>query len=213
VGITKEVVHALERSQLHIAETEKYAHITLFLNGTIEESFKGEDRILIPSPQVSSYATVPKMSVVGITKEVVHALERNTYDFIAINFANADMVGHSGNLKATIKACEFIDKAMSEVVESTLSRGGVVVITADHGNAEEVINLQTGTFDKEHSTNPVPFLIIGRDFLGQAGPGGDPIEGDLSLLSPVGVLGDVAPTLLKLLEIKQPVEMLGKSLM
>jgi 2,3-bisphosphoglycerate-independent phosphoglycerate mutase len=162
---------------------------------------------------VANYSETPGMSLSLIVKEFKKALDSSKYDFIAINFANADMVGHSGNLKATIKACEFIDKAMSEVVESTLSRGGVVVITADHGNAEEVINLQTGTFDKEHSTNPVPFLIIGRDFLGQAGPGGDPIEGDLSLLSPVGVLGDVAPTLLKLLEIKQPVEMLGKSLM
>jgi 2,3-bisphosphoglycerate-independent phosphoglycerate mutase len=129
-----------------------------------------------------------------------------------VNFANADMVGHTGDLSATIRACEVVDEAVGNIVDHTLAQGGVIVVTGDHGNAEEVINLQTGGIDKEHSTNPVPLLIIGKDFLGQAGPGGDPPEGDLSLLSPVGVLADVGPTVLKLLGIDQPPEMTGTAL-
>jgi 2,3-bisphosphoglycerate-independent phosphoglycerate mutase len=207
-----EVISKQGLKQLHVAETEKYAHITYFLNGMIEDAFPLEERILIPSPQVASYADVPEMSVVTVGKEVVHALDRKMYDFIAINFANADMVGHTGDVKATIKACETIDRVLRDIVEHTLAQGGVAVVTADHGNAEEVINLQTGGMDKEHSTNPVPLLLIGKDFLGQAGPGGDPLDGDLSLLTPVGVLGDVAPTILKLLGIPQPPEMIGRPL-
>jgi 2,3-bisphosphoglycerate-independent phosphoglycerate mutase len=122
------------------------------------------------------------------------------------------MVGHTGNLQATIKACEVVDKSLGEIVTHALAKNGVVVITGDHGNAEEVINLQTGAMDKEHSTNPVPLFIIGKDFMGQAGPSGDPIDGDLSLLPPVGVLGDVAPTVLKLMGIDQPKEMTGQAL-
>jgi 2,3-bisphosphoglycerate-independent phosphoglycerate mutase len=123
------------------------------------------------------------------------------------------MVGHTGNVEATIKGCEAADKALGEVVEHTLAKGGVVVITADHGNAEEVINLQTGEIDKEHSTNPVPFLLISKDLQGQAGPAGDPPEGDLSLMHPVGVLADVAPTVLSLLGLDVPSEMTGTPLM
>jgi len=122
------------------------------------------------------------------------------------------MVGHTGNLSATIKACEAVDTAVGNIVDHALAKGGAVVITADHGNAEEVFNLQTGEKDKEHSTNPVPIFIIAQDFLGQAGISGDPLEGDLSLLQPAGMLADVAPTILKLLGIDQPEEMTGKSL-
>ncbi len=207
-----EVLSKAGLKQMHIAETEKYAHMTFFLNGTIEEAFPGEERALIPSPKVASYAEAPEMSVAAVAKTAVDAIDSGVYDFVTMNFANADMVGHTGNLAATIKGCEAADKAFGLVVEHTLAKGGVVLMTADHGNAEEVINLQTGEMDKEHSTNPVPFLIIGNDFMGQAGPSGDPPEGDLSLLSPVGVLGDVAPTVLSLLGVDPPPEMTGAPL-
>ncbi len=207
-----EVISRAGLKQLHVAETEKYAHITFFLNGTVENPFPGEDRALVPSPQVGSYAEAPEMSVKGVVKEVVKGLDSGAYDFIALNFANPDMVAHTGNLAATIAACEAADSALREVVEHALAKGGVVVMTADHGNAEGVVNLQTGEIDKEHSTSPVPLLIIGKDFQGQAGPAGDPPEEDLSLLSPVGMLADVAPTILKLMGLEQPPEMTGAPL-
>jgi 2,3-bisphosphoglycerate-independent phosphoglycerate mutase len=207
-----EVISKAGFKQLHIAETEKYAHVTFFLNGTIEDPFPGEDRKLVPSPHVANYAEVPEMSAGAITKETIKAIDSGQYQFIVLNFANPDMVGHTGNLSATIKACEVVDKALGDIVTHTLAKNGVVVITADHGNAEEVVNLQTGAMDKEHSTNPVPLFIIGKEFMGQAGPSGDPIDGDLSLLPPVGVLADVAPTVLKLLGVDQPKEMGGQAL-
>lgn len=207
-----EVVSNAGLKQFHAAETEKYAHVTFFLNGTIEEPFPGEDRVLVPSPQVVSYATVPAMSAVEVTKEVIKALNKKKYDLFVLNYANADMVGHTGDVSATSLGIEAIDNCLGQVVEQVLAQGGVAVITADHGNAEEVKNLQTGEIDKEHSTNPVPLLIIGKDFLGQAGPGGDAPEGDLSLLPPAGVLADVAPTVLKLMGLDQPPEMTGTAL-
>ena len=198
--------------QFHIAETQKYAHITFFLNGTIEDPFPGEDRKLVPSKRVANYKDTPDMSAPEITKEVIKAIESDKYDAIIVNFANADMVGHSGNLKATIEACQEIDKDLGKITEYVLARDGVLLITADHGNAEEVKNLQSGEMDKEHSTNPVPFLIISNTYHGQAGPSGDPLEGDLSLMHPVGMLADVAPTMLKLMGVKQPEEMTGRAL-
>lgn len=198
--------------QFHVAETEKYGHVTFFLNGTIEEPFAGEERALVQSPKVSSYAEEPAMSASGVTKEAVKAIDSGKYDLVVINYANADMVAHTGNLPASIAACEAVDASLGEVINHTLSHGGVAVVTADHGNAEELINLQTGEMDKEHSVNPVPCLIIGEDFKGEAGPGGDAPEGDLSLLAPVGVLADVAPTVLKLLGVEQPPEMTGAPL-
>jgi len=207
-----EVVSKAGLKQFHAAETEKYAHITFFINGVREEPFAGEDRKILPSPKVSSYDQKPEMSAAEVTKETVKAIESDHYDFIAINFANGDMVGHTGNIEATIKACETIDACLGEVVNHVLAKKGAVVITADHGNAEEVINLQTGEIDKEHSTNPVPMYVISQDFIGQAGPAGDALEGDLSLLQPVGMLADVAPTVLALLGLEQPPEMTGRSL-
>jgi len=207
-----ETVSKAGKKQFHVAETEKYAHITFFLNGTVEDPFEGEDRVIVPSPKVSSYAEAPEMSASGVAKEAAKAIDSGKYDLVALNFANPDMVGHTGNLEATIKGCEAADKALGEVVDHTLAQGGVVVITADHGNAEEVVNLQTGDMDKEHSTNPVPLLVVGKDFEGQAGPAGDPPEGDLSLMHPVGVLADVAPTVLKLMGVDQPSEMTGAPL-
>ncbi len=207
-----EVISKNGLKQLHVAETEKYGHVTFFLNGTIEEPFPGEDRILVPSPKVGNYTEVPAMSSSSLTKEAVKALDSEKYDFIVINFACPDMVAHTGNLPATITACEAADVGLGEIINHTLSHGGVLVVTADHGNAEELINLQTNEMDKEHSVNPVPCLIIGEDFKGEAGPGGDAPEGDLSLLSPVGVLADIAPTVLKLLGVGQPPEMTGTPL-
>ncbi len=207
-----EAVSKAGLKQFHIAETEKYAHVTFFLNGTVEEAFPGEERALVPSPKVANYAEAPEMSVYEITKEAAKAIDSQKYDLIVMNFASPDMVGHTGNIEATILACEATDKCLGEIVKHTLANKGVVVVTADHGNAEEVLNLQTGEIDKEHSTNPVPLLIIGKDFLGQAGPSGDPPEGDLSLMPPVGVLADVAPTVLKLMGLEQPPEMTGRAL-
>lgn len=207
-----EVISAAGLRQYHIAETEKYAHITFFLNGTIEAAFPGETRQIIPSPKVSSYDQAPEMSAAEIAKDVIKQIDSRAYDVIMLNFANADMVGHTGNTEATIRGCEAVDKALGQIAEHVLAQSGVLMITADHGNAEEVINLQTGAIDKEHSTNPVPLIIIGAAYRGQTGPAGDPPDGDLSLLPPVGMLADVAPTVLKFLEIPQPPEMSGRPL-
>ncbi len=198
--------------QLHIAETEKYAHVTFFMNGMIEQEFPGEDRVIIPSPRVSTYDKAPEMSAMQIAARVVQEIGKGTYDLILLNFANADMVGHTGDEKATITACETVDKAMGMIVNASLATGGVCIITADHGNAEEVKNLVTGEMDTEHSTNPVPLLIIGKQFEGMRAPIGDVIGADLSMTTPVGMLADVAPTILKLMEIPQPSEMTGKPL-
>lgn len=207
-----EVISKAGLKQIHVAETEKYAHVTFFLNGTVENPFAGEDRLLIPSAKVSSYDQKPEMSAIEIIKEVNKAIDSAKYDFVVLNLANADMVAHTGDLQAGIKACEVIDKCLGEIADHALAQNGAVIITADHGNAEEMTNLQTGAIDKEHSTNPVPLIIIGKDFMGQAGPAGDAPEGDLSLMHPVGVLADVAPTVLKLLGVPQPEDMTGQAL-
>ncbi|MFZ2190169.1 MAG: 2,3-bisphosphoglycerate-independent phosphoglycerate mutase [Candidatus Magasanikiibacteriota bacterium] len=198
--------------QFHVAETTKYAHITYFLNGTVEDPFPCEERKIVPSVMVSSYDQAPEMSAGEITKEVVKAIESGKYDAVMLNYANVDMVGHTGKMKATIEACEMVDKCLGTVAEHVLAKNGVLLITADHGNAEEVKNLQTGAIDKEHSTNPVPFIIISNELRGQAGPTGDPPEGDLSLMPPVGMLGDVAPTMLSIMGVEVPKEMTGRSL-
>ena len=199
--------------QLHIAETEKYAHVTFFLNGMKEDAFPGEDRVIIPSPQVSSYDQEPAMSALQIADRVVKEVVANTYDFIVLNLANPDMVGHTGNLDATILACETTDKVIGLIADAVLAVNGAVVITADHGNAEEVKNLVTGEMDKEHSTNPVPLLIIQKELEGIRAPSGDVIGGDLSLIPPVGMLADVAPTVCHLLEIAPSPDMTGQSLL
>lgn len=199
-------------TQLHIAETEKYAHVTFFLNGTREEPFPGETRALIPSPQVAAYNTVPEMSVYEITKRLIKEIDSDKYDLIVVNFANPDMVAHTGDLDATIKAVESVDDCIGKITEATLLKGGVLVITADHGNAEELKNLQTGAMDKEHSTNPVPVIIVGKEFAGQPSPAGEVPSGDLSLVAPVGMLADIAPTVLKIMGVPQPPEMTGQPL-
>jgi len=198
--------------QLHIAETEKYAHVTYFINAMTEEPFEGETRVIVPSPKVASYDTVPEMAASKITEKIVESIKKGTHDVIIANFANADMVGHTGNFEATKQAAEVIDKEIGKITAATLTVGGVVLITADHGNAEEVKNLQTGAIDKEHSTNPVPFIVVGEKWRGQQSPSGEVPEGDLSLVPVVGVLADVAQTMLSILKIPQPTTMTGSAL-
>jgi 2,3-bisphosphoglycerate-independent phosphoglycerate mutase len=207
-----QVFSDLGMKQLHIAETEKYAHVTFFLNGTREEPFPGEDRQIVPSPKVASYDLAPEMSANEVTDRVVKALQTNTYDFIAMNFANPDMVAHTGDINATRKSVEVVDICIGKIVDAVLARDGFVFITADHGNAEELKNLRTGEMDKEHATNPVPFVIIGKQFEGQPSIAGEVPDGDLSLMSPVGMLADVAPTILAVLGIPQPELMTGQPL-
>jgi 2,3-bisphosphoglycerate-independent phosphoglycerate mutase len=206
------VVSEAGLKQLHIAETEKYAHVTFFLNGMLEDAYPNEDRVIIPSPRVSSYDQEPAMSTPKIADRIIEEIEAKKYDFIVTNFANADMVGHTGSYEGTKAGCEAIDKALERIVKPLLAAGGAMVITADHGNGEEVLNLQTGEIDKEHSTNPVPFLVIGEPWRGQASPSGEVIGGDLSILPPVGMLADTAPTVLKLLGVEQPSDMTGTPL-
>ena len=198
--------------QLHIAETEKYAHITFFLNGMKEEPYPLETRVIIPSPAVSTYDLAPDMSVQAITDRVVKEILAQNYDFIAVNFANPDMVGHTGNEAATIRACEAVDRCIGQLADALLASGGALVITADHGNAEEVTNLATGEMDKEHSTNPVPCVIVAPPLEGQKASTGDVIGGDLSFTPPSGMLGDIAPTVCQLLGIQPPPDMTGRSL-
>ena len=207
-----EVLSTNNMVQLHIAETEKYAHTTFFFNGTHEDPFPNEDRVIIPSPKVASYDMEPAMSSRLLTDRVVKEIKTGNYDAIILNLANPDMVAHTGNVEATKQAVEVVDECVGRIVEATLKADGVIFVTADHGNAEEVLNLQTGDIDKEHSTNPVPFYIIGNAFDGQAGVMGDIPNGDLSLVPPIGMLADVAPTILKVLGIPQPPDMTGTPL-
>jgi 2,3-bisphosphoglycerate-independent phosphoglycerate mutase len=198
--------------QLHVAETEKYAHVTFFLNGTHEQPFEGEDRKIIPSPNVATYDQAPEMSAREITRFVLKALQENKYDFVVLNFANADMVAHTGDMQATIKGLEVVDECIGKIVEDVLGREGTVFITSDHGNAEEMRNLRTGGILKEHANNPVPFVIVGKQFEGQPGLAGEVPDGDLSLMPPVGMLADIAPTVLSVMDIDQPDEMEGQAL-
>ncbi len=195
--------------QVHIAETEKYAHVTFFFNGGIEKPFPGEEHIMVPSPKIANYVTKPEMSSYEITKKVTESVESGKYEFILVNYATPDMIAHTGDLQATIKGIEAVDECLGRISESVLAKNGVMLVTADHGNAEEIIKLKSGEVDKEHSTSPVPFVMIGQQWLGQGRAGED---FDLSTITPVGVLADIAPTVLKLLGINPPDEITGKSL-
>ena len=194
--------------QLHIAETEKYAHITYFLNGGAEASFEGEDRILVPSPSGGHYELAPEMSADKVTENVLENLTK--YHFIAVNFANADMVGHTGDFSATAKAMEKVDQCIGKIVSRVLELGGVTVITSDHGNAEEKIYKFFGENKTKHSLNPVPFFIAGQDFKSSEPLGGEAI--DQKYKEVAGTLSDIAPTVLELLGLEPPPEMTGKSL-
>lgn len=185
--------------QFHTAETEKYAHVTYFINGRRETPFNGEDRYLVPSPKVPTYDLQPEMSAAGITDTAVERIKSGDYDFIVMNYANADMVGHTGVIDATIKGVEAVDTGVGKVVEATLAMGGGLLITADHGNAEQLIDYQTGKPLTAHTTNPVPLYLV-APHLAQAH------------LRTDGILADVSPTILQLLNIPQPKDMSGHSL-
>lgn len=199
-------------TQLHIAETEKYAHVTFFLNGGREDVFPGEDRVLIPSPQCPSYDEQPAMSALELTERAVQEIEAKKYDFIALNFANADMVGHTGNMPKIVEAVEILDSCMERVVSAMWAAGGLAIITADHGNAEEKLDLNTGVLLKDHTTNPVPCIVADPTLEGQTGRFGV-VGKDLSAFTPVGILADVAPTILQLYSIEKPLDMTGRSLL
>ncbi len=188
--------------QLHVAETEKYAHVTFFFNGGREREYPGEDRLLVPSPRdVATYDLKPEMSALAIRDGILQALAEDTYDFIIVNFANADMVGHTGVLPATIAAVETVDACLGVIVPAVLERGGVALITADHGNAEQLIDPLTGGPHTAHTTNPVPCLLIA-----------DAASGFDGVRLRAGRLADVAPTLLELLGLTPASAMTGRSL-
>lgn len=199
-------------NQYHIAETEKYAHVTFFFNGGVEAAFPGEDRDVIPSPRVASYAEKPEMSADLVNKKLAKVIMQEKHDFYVVNYANTDMVAHTGDIPATIKAIETVDRCIGEVVDLILSKGGQCMIVSDHGNCEELRNLQTGEISKDHSTNPVPCMIIGENFRGQTNPDSQLVGNDLSLLTPVGLLADVPATVLKLMQIEVPPDMSGRPL-
>lgn len=198
--------------QLHVAETEKYAHVTFFFNGGRETAFPGEDRILVPSPSVPSYDQKPMMSARDITDRTLAAMQEKKYALVVINYANPDMIGHTGNIPATIQGVEIVDECIGRLVDMTKQLGGFALITADHGNAEEKINGQTGEVSKEHSSNPVPLILVGDDLPAGAARYRAPMR-DLSALTPVGVLADVAPTLLTIAGLQIPASMTGHNLL
>jgi 2,3-bisphosphoglycerate-independent phosphoglycerate mutase len=183
--------------QLRIAETEKYAHVTFFLSGGVETPAKGEDRILVPSPKVATYDLQPEMSAPEITDKLVKAIESRKYDAIICNYANCDMVGHTGNLKATITAVECLDECLAKVIVALQQVGGEAIITADHGNAELMFDENTGQPHTAHTCNPVPFIYVGRK---------------AEIAHSAGALCDIAPTMLYLLDLPQPKEMTGEVL-
>jgi 2,3-bisphosphoglycerate-independent phosphoglycerate mutase len=183
---------------LRCAETEKYAHVTYFFNGGIEKPFGGEERILVPSPKVPTYDLKPEMSAAGIADNIVKAIEKGDFDAIVMNFANADMVGHSGKLEAAIKAVETVDECLGRIRQALQPRGGAWIVTADHGNAEMMIDPVTGEAHTYHTTNPVPFIIA--------------TDGYNAPLAPNGALRDIAPTLLGILGLPVPNEMTGHDL-
>ena len=186
--------------QARIAETEKYAHVTFFFNGGVEEPNQGEDRFLIPSPkEVATYDLKPEMSAPGVCDKLVESIGSGNYDVIIINFANPDMVGHTGVEAAAIQAIEAVDHCVGRTVEAVKNAGGVLFICADHGNAEQLIDYETGEPFTAHTTNPVPFILVNAD------PGVGLREG--------GCLADIAPTLIELMGLEQPKEMTGKSLL
>ncbi len=201
-GVENTLPYVLKNfSQLYIAEAEKYPHITYFLNGGHKDPVNGEDREQVLSPNVFSYDQDPSMSAYDITRVITSNIDNSIYDFIAVNYANADMVGHTGNLKAAISAVEFLDASLKEVVERVLKSGGAAIVTADHGNADEMIDLKTGEFITMHSKNPVPFIIAKEG-----------LNKNNTKLRKNGVLGNVAPTLLDVLGVEKPHDMVLGSL-
>lgn len=194
-----EVIAEAGLKQLRIAETEKYAHVTFFFNGGEEKLFKNEDRILVPSPKVATYDLQPEMSAFEVTNKLVEAIESSKYDFIVVNYANTDMVGHTGDEAAAVKSVEAVDACLDRVSKTVLVKGGALLITADHGNAEVMIDEATGQPHTAHTLNPVPLVVVCDAFKG-------------AQLND-GLLSDVAPTILAIMGLPQPVEMTGQNLL
>ena len=192
-----EVVSKTGLKQLRLSETEKYAHVTYFFNCGNEQKFKGEDRILIQSPKIKTYDLQPEMAIEKVTVSLINALETFKYDFVVVNFANPDMVGHSGNLTAAIKACEAVDNSLKKLIDAAQKTKSNLLIVADHGNCEEMINYKTNQPHTSHTLNLVPIILI---------------SDDQNLKIGSGNLSDVAPTLLDLMKINKPREMTGRSL-
>jgi 2,3-bisphosphoglycerate-independent phosphoglycerate mutase len=196
-NVLGQVVAEAGRSQLRMAETEKYAHVTYFLNGGEEEPYRGEDRVMVPSPKVATYDLKPEMSAPELTDKAVEAIGSGRYELIVLNYANPDMVGHTGSLAAAVKAVETVDAGLGRIAEAIAKAGGALLVTADHGNCETMRDPETGGPHTAHTTNPVPVLLLGG--------------GNVSLAE--GRLADVAPTLLELMGLPQPTEMTGGSLL
>ena len=183
------------KTQLRIAETQKYAHVTFFFNGGEEKQFEGEDRILVKSPDVPTFDLKPEMSAYEVTDKVVEAIESDKYDTIILNYANCDMVGHTGIFDAAKAAVEAVDTCVGRMVDAILAKGGVALISADHGNADKMLEADGSPFTA-HTTNPVPLIVVGYDCKLKEG----------------GVLADLCPTMLEIMDLPQPKEMTGKSL-
>ena len=192
-----EILSKKKLNQLRIAETEKYAHVTYFFNGGVEESYEGEDRVLIPSPRVETYDQSPEMSALELTKELINRIKKNKYNLIVTNFANTDMVGHTGNFKATIKAVETVDSCIGKILEQCKKNGYTLIITSDHGNADLMYDEKKSIPCTTHSINPVPFIICEK----------------VKLKKKEGILADIAPTILDLMKLEKPDNMNGCSLL
>jgi 2,3-bisphosphoglycerate-independent phosphoglycerate mutase len=198
-NILANVLAGMNMRNLRVAETEKYAHVTYFFNGGVEKSFPGEDRVLVQSPKVATYDLKPEMSAAGVAEAVVKAANDSAFDVIIVNFANADMVGHSGKIEPTVKAVETVDGCLGEIEKAVRAKGGALLITADHGNAEMMIDPATGGPHTAHTTNPVPFIVVAED-------------AKQFTLKPNGSLRDISPTILGMLGIAEPKEMTGSDL-
>jgi 2,3-bisphosphoglycerate-independent phosphoglycerate mutase len=194
------VISLKSMRQLRITESEKERFVTYYFNGLREDPFEMEERIIIPSPKVSTYDKQPEMSAENITNSLISGASSMEYKLIVVNYPNADMVGHTGNIEAAIKGIETVDKQVGKLAGFSLPRNGALIITADHGNAEEMINKETGDVDTEHSTYPVPFIVVANRFLGK------------SHTVQSGILADVAPTILHLLGVDAPGTMTGRIL-
>jgi 2,3-bisphosphoglycerate-independent phosphoglycerate mutase len=188
--------------QLRMSESEKERFVTFYFNGQFESPFPGEERLITPSPAVAIYDAKPEMAAFEQTEKLIAKMQDgNEYAFVLINFANPDMVGHTGNIGPAVKSCEVVDQCVGKIANYISAYGGTFVILADHGNVEEMINAHTGEIDTEHSTNTVPFIVVSREFLGK------------SQTLPSGILADVAPTILALLGISKPISMTGRNLL
>ncbi len=185
--------------QLYIAESEKYAHVTYFMNGGYADPVGGEERIMVPSPDVKSYDLKPEMSAYQVTQVIDHNIRSDVYDFYCVNYANPDMVGHTGNLKSAIKAVEVVDDCVGKIIKAVLAKKGVVFVTADHGNVDEMINIKTGEVHTNHTINPVPFIVVSDTY-------------KKVKLKKTGVLSDIATTILNLYKITPPKEMTSQPL-